>query len=86
MLFSPRSLLSEIMSLGQPYHIIVFGLNSYYLIAIPFSIELKIAINNQTMLQLKKQIIEQCNSTTNLGLFKSIIEEKSYSNQLIYIN
>ncbi len=65
MLFSPRSLLSETMSLGQSYHIIVFGLNSYYLIivyfvtciAIPFSIELKIDINNQTMLQLKKQII-----------------------------
>ncbi len=72
---------------GQRYHrqsvnhSIVFGLNSYYLIiiyfivciAIPFWIELKIDINDQRMLQLKKQII---------GLFKSFMEGKNYSQSI----
>eukprot|EP01084_Bolivina_argentea_P303076 523206_1 len=45
----------------------------------PIPIELKIDINNHTMLYLKQQIINQCNNNTNLPLFKSIINNKKYS-------
>ena len=48
----------------------------------PIPLELKVNINQQTMRHLKKQIITQCDTNTNLPLFKTIIENKLYSSSV----